>query len=235
MVTMQIFPGGSPQLPNNSNSADARDRDADLRRHSYAAHPYKGASMPKVISTLVTIALAALIVSFASAQEKKTVEPPRPAASPSQELLFGWHSVFSKVTAMAEDFPQDKYNFKAQKDQRTFGQNLIHISADAFVTMRAFTQTKMGPFENEDSLQKKYATKEDIVKFLSQAAKAGEQLIKEQGDAGLSKEVKYPWGNAMVHGSFLWYGIIEHTGEHYGQLVVYYRLNGMVPPESRTK
>jgi hypothetical protein len=35
--------------------------------------------------------------------------------------------------------------------------------------------------------------------------------------------------------SDLAYGVIEHSGEHYGQLVVYYRINGMVPPESRPK
>jgi len=33
----------------------------------------------------------------------------------------------------------------------------------------------------------------------------------------------------------LWIGFLEHAGEHYGQLVVYYRLNGIVPPESRPK
>jgi hypothetical protein len=31
------------------------------------------------------------------------------------------------------------------------------------------------------------------------------------------------------------YGLIEHSGEHYGQLVVYYRANNLVPPESRPK
>jgi hypothetical protein len=31
------------------------------------------------------------------------------------------------------------------------------------------------------------------------------------------------------------YGLIEHSGEHYGQLVVYYRVAGLVPPESRPK
>jgi hypothetical protein len=31
------------------------------------------------------------------------------------------------------------------------------------------------------------------------------------------------------------YGFIEHSGEHYGQLVVYYRVAGLVPPESRPK
>jgi uncharacterized damage-inducible protein DinB len=191
--------------------------------------------MPKAITPLVTIALAAFLIAFASAQEKKPVEPPRPAVSPSQELLFNWFTVFRKVTAMAEDFPEDKYDFKAQKDERTFGQNLIHIAAAEFNMMSAITGTPMWPFGNEDSLRKKYTTKEDIVKFVWQAAKTGEQLIKEQGDAGLTKEFKYPWGNVMVHGSSLWYEILEHTGEHFGQLVVYYRLNGMIPPESRPK
>jgi hypothetical protein len=39
----------------------------------------------------------------------------------------------------------------------------------------------------------------------------------------------------MVHGWFGWVGILEHAGEHFGQLVVYYRVNGMIPPESRPR
>jgi uncharacterized damage-inducible protein DinB len=191
--------------------------------------------MNKLISTLIALGLGALLITFALAQEKKPPETPRPARSPSEELLLGWQAVFGKVITMAEDFPQDKYDFKAQKDQRTFGQNLIHIAAGGLMLMSPMTGTPLSPYENEDSLQKKYTTKEDIVKFVSQVAKAGEQLIKDQGDAGLAKEVKLPWRNAMAHSSYLWYAIVEHTGEHYGQLVVYYRLNGMIPPASRPR
>jgi uncharacterized damage-inducible protein DinB len=187
--------------------------------------------MPKIILT----AFAALLITVASAQEKKPVEPPRPAWSPSQELVSHWYYVFRKVIAMAEDFPQDKYNFKAQKDERTFGQNLIHIAAAEFNMMSAIKGTPMWPFGNEESLRKKYTTKEDIVQFVKLAATDGEQLIKAEGDTGLAKEFKYPWGNIMVHGSYLWYEMLEHTGEHYGQLVVYYRVNGMIPPESRPR
>jgi uncharacterized damage-inducible protein DinB len=193
----------------------------------------KGVLMTRIISALITFGFAALFVTFALTQEKKTVEPPKPAVSPSQELLSHWFYIFRKVTAMAEDFPQDKYDFKAQKDQRTFGQNLIHLAAAEFNMMGAINGAPMWQFGNEDSLRKKYKTKEEIVRFVWQAAKAGEQLIKEQGDTGLTKEYKYPWGNRMVHGSYLWYEMLEHTGEHYGQLVVYYRLNAMIPPESR--
>lgn len=185
--------------------------------------------------SFILIALATLLVTVVPAQEKKPSDTPRPARTPSQELFLAWQAVFGKVIAMAQDFPQDKYDFRAQKDARTFGANLIHVAADCYMTLSSFTGTSMQPYENEDSLLKKYATKEEIVKFLSDAARAGEQVIKDQGDAGLSREVKYPWANAMVHGSFLLYGVIEHTGEHYGQLVVYYRLNGMIPPASRPR
>jgi hypothetical protein len=39
----------------------------------------------------------------------------------------------------------------------------------------------------------------------------------------------------LIRQDDLAYALIEHSGEHYGQLVVYYRINGMVPPESRLK
>lgn len=188
--------------------------------------------MRKIILLILAI-LPALLITIASAQEKKPIESPKPAASPSQELLYNWFYVFRKVTAMAEDFPQDKYNFKAQEDERTFGQNLIHIAAAEFNMMSAIDGAPMWRFGNEDSLRKKLITKEEIVKFVWQAAKAGEQLIKEKGDSVLTKEYKDPWGNFMTHGASLWYGMLEHTGEHYGQLVVYYRINGLIPPATR--
>jgi hypothetical protein len=44
-----------------------------------------------------------------------------------------------------------------------------------------------------------------------------------------------PEGHRQISVSDLAYGLIEHSGEHYGQLAVYYRVAGMVPPESRPK
>jgi hypothetical protein len=40
-------------------------------------------------------------------------------------------------------------------------------------------------------------------------------------------------GQQAVHNSFAWMFAIEHSAEHYGQLVVYYRANYLVPPDSR--
>jgi hypothetical protein len=191
--------------------------------------------MPKFISLLMFAALAALLFTFASAQEKKSPEPPKPAHNPSQELLWMWDGVGNKLIAMAEDFPEDKYGFKAQKDQRTFGDNLLHVAADYYYMINAIKGSAVGYTGNDDSLRKKFPSKTDIVKYLKQAVTDGAQLIKEQGDSGLTREFKFPWGNFMAHGAFGWNGSLEHAGEHYGQLVVYYRVNGIIPPDSRPK
>jgi hypothetical protein len=44
-----------------------------------------------------------------------------------------------------------------------------------------------------------------------------------------------PYSHDQVRVADFAYGLIEHSGEHYGQLVVYYRVAGLVPPESRPK
>jgi uncharacterized damage-inducible protein DinB len=145
-----------------------------------------------------------------------------------------WNRVGNKLIVMAEDFPEDQYRFKAQKDARTFGENLIHIAWN-YNTMIGLIKGSAMVSMNEDALQKKYPAKSDIVKFIKQAVAEGAELIKQQGDSGMTREYRSQWSNSMLHCSFGWYNVIEHAGEHYGQLVVYYRLNGMVPPVSRPK
>ena len=149
--------------------------------------------MRKLIFTLMVIALIAVLVTFVSAQEKKAGEPPKPAQSSSQELLWGWNDIGVKLIAMAEDFPEDKYNFKAQKDERTFGENLLHVASSYYTMINAIKGSVVGYTGNGDSLRKKYPTKTEIVKYLKQAVADGAELIKAQGDSGLTREFKYPW------------------------------------------
>jgi hypothetical protein len=176
-----------------------------------------------------------LLVTSALAQETKAPELPKPAQSATREFLWAWNDLGRRLTAMAEDFPEEKYSFKAQKDERTFSENLIHVVFANYELMSAIKGSAMGPTGNEDTLRKKYPLKADVVKLVKQSFEDGVQLIKEQGENGFTREFKYPWGNLMVHGAFGWWGMAEHSGEHYGQLVVYYRVNGMIPPESRPK
>ena len=72
------------------------------------------------------------------------------------------------------------------------------------------------------------------MEFVKKCVQDGAYLIKSKGDAGMATTVN-AGGPRLYRVDELAYGLCEHSGEHYGQLVVYYRANGLVPPESRPK
>ncbi len=188
--------------------------------------------MKRLGRLLIAITVVAIIGAGLYARNQAQNQAPRPVGSKSDETLQMWNSIGDKVVAMAVDFPEDKYDFKVQKDQRTFAENLLHIAGTDYLLLSAIKGSPMGP-AGENPARSQYKTKADVVKLVKQAVADGAALIKEQGDPGLDKVSKFPFGNMMVHNSFNWLEAIEHSGEHYGQLVVYYRANNMVPPDSR--
>ena len=182
----------------------------------------------KQILVLVSVIL---LMQFAAAQTSNPA--PKPANSPSNEMLEGWNAIGDKLITMAKDFPEEKYDFKVQKDQRTFAENLLHAAAFELVVARKASASNVGPDfgEGDNPSREAFKTKAEVVKFVQQAVEAGANVIQQQGDAGLDKTAA--WGKSLVHNSYLWMFAIEHSGEHYGQLVVYYRANNLVPPDSR--
>jgi uncharacterized damage-inducible protein DinB len=187
-------------------------------------------SAPALVAVTLIAALGMSLHSPAQTQN----QPPSPARSRSDEMLVRWNDIGNKLVAMAKDFPEDKYDFKVQKDQRTFAQNLLHAAALDFVLIRRVSGSNVGPDfgEGDNPSRDVFKTKADVVKFVQAAVADGAQVIQQQGDAGLDNTSKF-FGNRLAHNSSIWTFAIEHSGEHYGQLVVYYRANNLVPPDSR--
>src|SRR5580692_11544510 len=183
---------------------------------------------------LVAITLLAAVGMNLHSQAQTQSQPPTPARSRSDEMLDRWNDIGNKLIAMAQDFPEDKYDFKLQKDERTFALNLLHAAALDFVLIRRISGANFGPDfgEGDNPSRDAFKTKADVVKFVQEAVADGAQVIQRQGDAGLDNTSKF-FGNRMAHNSTIWTFAIEHSGEHYGQLVVYYRANNLVPPDTR--
>jgi uncharacterized damage-inducible protein DinB len=178
--------------------------------------------------------LAATLALPAHAQDTmKKDAAVKPAPSPSQAVLESWNDVGRKLIAMAEDFPEDKYDFKPTPAQRSFAEQLLHMAGANYY----FTNPVMGqkPPADEDPKRDQYKTKADIVTFVKKSFADGGAAIQAKGDKGMSELIVEPFSHQQVRIGDLAYGFIEHCGEHYGQLVVYYRLTGLVPPESRPK
>ncbi|HVO58566.1 MAG TPA: DinB family protein [Dongiaceae bacterium] len=181
------------------------------------------------------LAALSLAVLFAAgpAFGQAAAKPKEPALGAAASALEQWNDIGRKLIAIAEDLPEDKYDYKPNADSRTFVAALLHVSA----SMYYFTDPVLGKkprfpddIKRDDSLK----TKAQIIAFVKKCVQDGADVIKAQGDAGMSKAVD-AGGPRLTRVDALAYGLIEHSGEHYGQLVVYYRANGLVPPESRPK
>jgi hypothetical protein len=134
---------------------------------------------------------------------------------------------------MAEDFPEDKYDFKPTPAVRTFAEQLLHVTS----SMYYFTDPATGqkPRYGEDPKRDGLKSKAEIVAFAKKCVEDGAAVIKSKGDKGMSELITDPESKQQEQISDLAYSLTEHSGEHYGQLVVYYRVAGLVPPESRPK
>jgi uncharacterized damage-inducible protein DinB len=184
-----------------------------------------------VIAIMIAAALLALPAYAQEAPKKDT--PPKPAVSPSQALLDSWNDVGRKLTAMAEDFPEDKYDYKPTPAQRSFAEQLLHAAGANYF----FTNPAMGKKmpAGEDPKRDDYKTKAAVAAFVKKSFEDGAAAIKAKGDKGMSDLMVDPFANQQVRVSDMAWGLLEHSGEHYGQLVGYYRMAGLVPPESRPK
>ena len=186
-----------------------------------------------LFAVVVLTLLAAARMSLPS-QAQTQNQSPSPARSRSDEMLDRWNDIGNKLIAMAQDFPEDKYDFKVQKDQRTFAENILHVASLDYLEATKIAGSQVGPDfgkYGDNPPREAYKTKAEVVNLMQHAVADGAKVIQQQGDAGLDKTNK--WGKELVHNSYLWAFTIEHGAEHYGQLVVYYRANNLVPPDSR--
>src|ERR1700687_2974753 len=132
---------------------------------------------------LVAVTLLAAVGMSLHSQAQTQSQPPTPARSRSDEMLDRWNDIGNKLVAMAKDFPEDKYDFKVQKDQRTFALNLLHTAALDFVLIRRVSGSNVGPDfgEGDNPSRDAFKTKADV----QEAVADGAQVIHQQGDAGL--------------------------------------------------
>jgi uncharacterized damage-inducible protein DinB len=172
-------------------------------------------------------ATLALPVHAQDNMKKDEVKPPDP---PVKVVLDSWNDIGRKLIAMAEDFPEDKYEMKATPAERSFAGNLLHVAGANYYFTNAVTGSKDKVDENP-----KYTNKADVVAYLKKSFADGAAAIQARGDKGMASLIVDPFAHQEVRVEDFAYGFIEHSGEHYGQLVVYYRLAGLVPPESRPK
>ena len=135
-------------------------------------------------------------------------------------LATRWTELGQKIVTLAEEYPAGQYNSRPADGVRNFAEQLRHI---AFWN-RYVEQTLLGRPADGDANElpaKEYSTKARIVTALRASF---EDVSTRLG--------RLP-GTPDIATADQLLSFIEHNGEHYGQLVLYYRLNNLVPPASR--
>lgn len=168
----------------------------------------------KMWKALATAGAISAISLLSAAAQQAPQAPPSPAATTRR--MFA--SIDKKILEMAKDFPADKYDFRLKPEMRSFGEVLVHIVGGNVYA------TKLGKGEKaswDEIDAKQFKSKDEIVAMVQKAMDDSEAVLKGLPDDTLNKSVQ-PWAS-----------VTEHSAEHYGLLVAYYRANGLVPPESR--
>lgn len=176
-------------------------------------------------SAVAFIAFFAVAVGLAGCQKAPVIE-----SGQAKELLDSWMNNGNKLIEMAEEFPEDKYDYQPTKEVRNFGEIIRHVAA---VNFRYVRQAQGQPYSPDDFAPEKFTAKERIVDLLKKSYQEGAELIQPGTDAQMLEAVKNPYGEYTTSRYAYWMQAVEHAAEHYGNLVVYYRLNGIVPPASR--
>jgi len=134
-------------------------------------------------------------------------------------LIGQWNQLGRKVADLAEEFPEEKYEAAAAKDVRTFGGVLRHLAFWHQYLADTARGKKAEEAANELPLAE-YKTKAKIIQTLKRTSDDAAAALAEHPDNLKTAELAAAF--------------IVHTAEHYGQLAVYCRLAGIVPPASRS-
>ena len=168
--------------------------------------------------------LLALVLSVPAVAQNAKPSSADPGVSANRAV---WQQLSGYVLKSAEDMPDSLYSFKPTPEVRSFGQLIGHVAGAQYM----FCAAALGePNKAEDDIEKSKTTKAELVA----AMRASSQYCNRayaQSDESAAKRIKL-FGQDQTR---MWALALNaaHDGEHYGNIVTYLRIKGMVPPSSR--
>jgi len=148
-------------------------------------------------------------------------------------LTSAWNGAKRNIHDSATEMPEDGYAFKPVDTVRTFGQILAHVAGANYEYCSAARGEK-SPY-SEDHFEKTATTKAAIVKALDDSLAYCDQAFATATDARLGEMVSGAFGGGSTPRAAALVGNTTHLNEHYGNLVTYFRIKGMVPPSSQPR
>jgi uncharacterized damage-inducible protein DinB len=174
-------------------------------------------------------------VGAAEAQDSQ--QPPTTLASTLDRDISG---VEKQIVDVAEAMPEDKYNFSPEnlnipgsdfKGVRTFAVQVKHVAASNYFIWSPLTGDKVPENIKDGNGPADVKTKADIIKFLKESFALGHKAAATLTPQNMLQPPEHSKSSRLHLATFG----VAHAFDHYGQMVVYLRMNGTVPPASRGK
>jgi len=148
-------------------------------------------------------------------------------------------NVEGEFVPAADAMPEDKYSFAPTngefKGVRTFAQQVKHVAAVNYLIGAAILEEKppveLGSENGPDSI----TSKADIMKFLRDSFVYLHKSLSSINEKNQTDFIKSPFGQGKVTRLGIATIALWHPFDHYGQMVEYLRMNGIVPPASRAQ
>jgi uncharacterized damage-inducible protein DinB len=154
--------------------------------------------------------------------------PSAQTASLQGDFLKDWAGQKDMLAKIADAMPEAKYGFKATPAQRSFGEHVMHIAQINMMLLQTFGSKVPAP-----QINMKATSKADVMKAMAESFDYGTAILKEQTDQTMAGTIQGPpWMGPSTRARMIAF-LIGHTQDTYGQMVVYLRLNGLVPPASQ--
>jgi uncharacterized damage-inducible protein DinB len=147
------------------------------------------------------------------------------------DVQADWATQKELLVNAADAMPDDKFGYKPTPAQRSYGEQIMHV-----VQVNQFLAGVLGGKTPVPAVNMKAATKAEVMTALRQSMDYLEVVLKEFTDQQLNERMAIPPGSVMGSSASRLrpiYFVLQHNMDIYGQMVVYLRLNGIVPPASR--
>jgi hypothetical protein len=196
-------------------------------------------SLPFLTLLFLTAVQAQTAPAPAPQQPSKQAAQQAPDTPPTLTMVLDRTLKYpeSELVPAAEAMPEDKYSFAPTngefKGVRTFGQQVKHVAAANYMICAAITGEKppveLGGENGPDSIK----SKSDSVKFLKDSYAHCHKALATVNESNATGLVQSPFGANKVSRLGLAVLNVGHNFDHYGQMVEYLRMNGIIPPASR--
>lgn len=190
-------------------------------------------SVGRVITGILAFPLAIVACGGGTTSDAPRAQSAAAAAPASQVLMqlrSDWQEQKDTMLKIADAMPEDKFSYKSTSPQRNFGEQIMHVATANVGLLKLLGGNAAAPTFTPEAAR----TKADMLKALGESYDYGTALMNELSETSVLEPVKDPpsFLGPSSRARIIW-SLLGHSMDIYGQMAVYLRLNGIVPPASR--